>query len=214
MTTPSSPMPEARSRFWLGWGLVAYGVLGLAVVLVGALVAVAGAQRLERTLAAVDGTLEAAADSTRAVADSFDSIDDGLAGAEVATSGAAELARDASATLDGLASAMNISILGAQPLAPLADDFERVAEQSADVADSLDAVGASLSDVRTDADVIADELSGLADELDELRTAADTSAPVSLIPFMILLLAWITVPAIGALVVGANLLRNGTIFRG
>lgn len=207
-------MPDARSRSWLGWGLVAYGVLGLAVVLVGAFVAVAGAQRLERTLAAIDGTLEAAADSTRAVADSFDSIDDGLAGAEVATGGAATLARDASTTLDGLADAMNISILGAQPLAPLADDFERVAEQSAQVADSLDDVGASLGDVRTDAEVIAEELAGLADELDELRTAADTAAPVSLRPFVILLLAWITVPAIGALFVGANLLRGGTILGG
>ena len=68
MTTPSSQSPDTGRRSWLGWGLIAYGVLGLAVVIVGAFVAMAGAQRLERTLAAVDGTLEAAAGSTRAVA--------------------------------------------------------------------------------------------------------------------------------------------------
>ncbi len=103
------------------------------------------------------------------MAESFDSVDTGLAGAEVATEGAAALAREASETLDRLADAMDLSIFGAQPLAPLAEDFAEVADQSAAVADSLDEVGASLSEVRSDAVLIAEELDGLADELDELQ---------------------------------------------
>ncbi len=145
------------------------------------------------------------------MAESFDSVDTGLAGAEVATEGAAALAREASETLDRLADAMDLSIFGAQPLAPLAEDFAEVADQSAAVAHSLDEVGASLSEVRSDAVLIAEELNGLADELDELRNAAHAAEPLSLLPFVILLLAWITVPAVGALLIGASLLRGRSL---
>jgi hypothetical protein len=182
-------------------------LLGLSLVLVGGFIGVGLADRIERVASAADGTLAAAVDSTRAAADSFTGVDRSLEGSEVATGAAATLSREAAATLDRLAAAMQLSILGAQPLLPLAADFERSADQAGEVATALDAVGESVADTRADASEIGIELEALADELEELRGAADApeAPPVRL--FVMLLLAWVTVPAVGALMVGASLLR-------
>ncbi|HJP70090.1 MAG TPA: hypothetical protein VJ975_00020 [Candidatus Limnocylindria bacterium] len=195
-------------RRTMGWILIAYGVVGFVLLLAGAITGMDAAARIERTAVVAGGTLSAAARATRAAADSFTSIDGSLADAQSSADTAANLSRDASATLDSLAAAMGISILGSQPLAPLAVEFSTSADQADQLANTLDSVSGSMSETRTDVAVIGVELDGLSDQLETLES---TTGPVGAPPlrlFIGLLLAWLAAPAIGAIVVGAVLLRN------
>jgi len=193
----------------VAWGLIVYGVLGLLLVVSGAVLGLEVAGRIERLASAADGTLAAAARSTRAAADSFTSVDASLSDAETSIGQAATLSRDAGATLDALSAAMELSVFGAQPLLPLAGQFATSADQAEELAGTLVAAGGSLSDTRTDVAAIGIELESLSRELEGLGTsaAADDAAP-PLRLFVALLLAWIAVPAVGALVVGTAMLRR------
>jgi len=138
----------------LAWGLIAYGLLGPLLVIGVAVIGLDVGGRIERLASSADGTLTAAARSTRAAADSFASIDGSLSEAQASADGAAILARDAGATLDSLAVAMQLSFFGAQPLLPLADEFTASADQAEQLGGRLDAVGSSLGDTRTDVAII------------------------------------------------------------
>jgi hypothetical protein len=193
----------------LGWAMLAYGIAGLVLVVLGAIGGLEMAGRVESLAVQADTTLAAAEDATRATADSFTGVDDSLAEGEASTDAAAILARDASATLGSLASAMSISILGARPLEPLAADFAASATQASALADTLDGVGRSLSSTREDMTRIGEELDHLATELGELRDASGTDGnapPVRL--FVAIVLAWLGLQALAALMAGSALLRR------
>jgi hypothetical protein len=192
----------------LAWALIVYGILGIALLVGGALYGLEMAGRVERLATAADGTLATAARSIRAAADSFASVDDSLSESEASADGAAALAREASGTLDSLSIAMRISVLGAQPLLPLADEFATSADQAAELAETLDSVGASLGGTRTDVAIIGVELDTLSRELEALRGSGEADAgspPLRL--FVALLLGWLAIPAIAALLIGLVLLR-------
>lgn len=191
------------------WLLIIYGLLGMALLAVGAVVGIDLAARLERTAQAAEGTLAAAARSTRAAATAFTTADGSLETAQGSASDASDLARDAGATLDSLALAMGISILGSQPLQPLAAQFSASADQAGQLSDTLMTVSQSLADTRTDVTTIGVELEALADELDGLQGAGDTAgAAPALRLFIGLLVAWLAIPAVGALFAGLALLRR------
>jgi hypothetical protein len=167
------------------------------------------ADRVERLVASTDGTLAAAARSTEAAAAALGDVDGSMTQAQVSAAAAASLARDASASLASLGSAMEVSIFGAQPLLPLADDFMQSSDQAAALGDTLDSVEESLVDTRDGVAGIATELEQLAGQVEGLRDAAGAEGdgpPIRL--FLILLLAWLLVPAIGALIGGIALLRT------
>lgn len=191
----------------LGWALLAYGITGLALVVVGAIGGLEMAGRVEDLAVQADTTLAAAEDATQATADSFTGVDDSLAEGEASTVAAAVLARDASLTLDSLANAMSLSILGTRPLQPLAADFAASADQASALADTLEGVGASLADTRDDMALIGSRLDQLADELGALRDASSTDGaapPIRL--FVMMVLAWLGLQAVGALIGGMTLL--------
>jgi hypothetical protein len=193
-------------RAWWAWGLIAYGILGLVLAVAGATLGMDAGGRLEVLAASSDATLGAAARATRAAGDAFASVDASLEDAEASAGQAATLAAEASATLDSLSSAMALSIFGTQPLRPLADDFATSADQAEELAATLDEVGGSLSDTRADAAVIGVELEGLGDELEALREATPNE-PIPVRALVGLLVAWLALPAVGALVAGVTLLR-------
>jgi hypothetical protein len=195
-------------RRWLGWGLIVYGVLGIALVMSGGGIGLGVAARIERLAAAADGTLDAAARSTRAAANSFTNVDGSLAEAGTSSVQAADLAREASTSLDALAGAMELSVFGAQPLLPLAARFRDSADQAMALGETLDGVSTSLEATRTDVSGIGIELESLADELETLQGAADPGDGRLLRLFVVLLLAWIAVPALGGLLLGLSLLRR------
>ncbi len=108
-----------------------------------------------------------------------------------------------------LAQAMELSVFGAQPLLPLAAEFDASAEQASALAETLDHVAVSLGDTRTDVASIGTELAGLSAAARRAarceRTRAGTAPPLRL--FVLLLLAWLLVPAAGGLLMGLALLR-------
>ncbi|HVM24975.1 MAG TPA: hypothetical protein VM253_06220 [Candidatus Limnocylindrales bacterium] len=191
----------------LGWGLIVYGIAGLALIVAGAIAGLDVATRIERLAADADGTLAAAASATEAAAESFTSVDASLSEAQESASTAAALSRDASGTLRSLAVAMQVNLFGAQPLLPLADEFSTSADQASQLADTLDSVGSSLGDTRTDVSRVGAELEILSDQLGALRTSTGgpDEAPPPLRVFIGLLLAWLAVPAVGAIIGGVAL---------
>ena len=92
-------------RRWLGWGLILYGVLGVAMIAAGTLIGLEVADRVERLATDADEAIVAAATASRAAAESFDGVDDSLSGAVDSTTAAAALARRSEETLDNLAAA-------------------------------------------------------------------------------------------------------------
>lgn len=202
------------SRRVAGWALLVYGLLGLLLVVGGAPTGLSLAASVERLSLTADGTLQAAIRSTDAAAKAFVNVDGSLSQAEESADAAAALARDASGSLSSLAVAMQISVLGAQPLLPLAADFEDSAAQAGALGEALDGVSGSLGDSRTDVASIGSELDDLSTELSALREAGGSGAsapPIRL--FVILLLTWLLIPALGGMVAGILLLRSAEVSR-
>ena len=196
------------SRRTTGRLLIAYGVVGFALVVVGGIVGLDLAGRVEGLTGTATATLTAAARATDAAADAFVDVDVSLEEAQASSDAAAALAREASGSLRSLAAAMDLTIFGAQPLSLLADDFEASADQAAELADTLDRVGASLGDTRADVARIGPELTALGAELTALGTqpeAASAATPLRL--FVALLLVWLVMQAAGSLVAGVVLAR-------
>jgi hypothetical protein len=201
---------SSASRRRLGWALLLYGIAGLLLVLAGAVAGMDAAGRVERLAAAAAGTLSAASRSTEAAADAFTNVDASLAESQSSADAAADLARDAAATLESLARAMQLSVFGAQPLLPLAGEFADSATQAAALADTLDTVAGSLDDTRADVSGIGTQLQQLGAELALLETSTGTAEdPPPIRVFVLLVAAWLLVPALGGVIGGITLLRMG-----
>lgn len=199
-------MPSRRT---IGRLLVAYGVVGFALVGVGGLIGLDLAARVESLSGTATATLTAASRATDAAADAFVDVDTSLEEAVASADAASALAREASDSLRSLAVAMDISIFGTQPLAQLADEFVASADQAGALAGTLDGVGASLGDTRADVARIGPELSALSAELTALGdtpNAASAAAPLRL--FVVLLLVWLVMQSAGSLGAGIVLLRS------
>ncbi|HEX7171748.1 MAG TPA: hypothetical protein VF365_03950 [Candidatus Limnocylindria bacterium] len=197
------------SRRTVGRLLLAYGVVGCALVLVGALIGFDLAWRVEGLSGTATATLAAASRATEAAADAFVDVDASLEEARASSEAAGTLAREASGTLRSLAAAMDLSIFGSQPLAPMAGEFEASADQAAELADTLDRVGSSLGETRTDVARIGPELRTLGEELTALGDEPEAaSAAVPLRLFVVLLLVWLVMQAGGSLFAGLVLLRS------
>lgn len=195
-------------RRLLGWGLVLYGLAGVVLVIGGGLVGLEVAGRVERLASAADGTLAAATASVEAASDAFANVDESLAESQASAEAGAQLSREASGTLRSLSVAMELSIFGAQPLRPLAADFETSADQASALAETLERVSSSMDDTRSDVSGIGTELDHLGVELAVLRdsTGAGGDAP-SVRPLVMLLLAWLLIPALGGIIGGMAVLR-------
>ena len=195
-------------RRLLGWGLVLYGLAGVVLVIGGGLVGLEVAGWVERLAAAADGTLAAATASVEAASDAFANVDASLAESQASAEAGAQLSREASGTLRSLSTAMELSIFGAQPLRPLAADFETSADQASALADTLERVGSSMDDTRSDVSGIGTELDNLGVELAVLRDSTGAGGDASSIrPLVMLLLAWLLIPALGGIIGGMALLR-------
>jgi hypothetical protein len=191
-----------RRRRPLALALLLYGAIGIALVIVGVIVGMGLAGRIERLAVSADDALVAAARTTRAAADAFTTVDGSLDEAQASTTSAAGLAREASGTLDSLATAMQISVFGAQPLVALADDFAESSRQADELATALDGVGDSLGETRTDVARIGVEMDQLADDLDAVRDTTEDGGTPPVRLFIGLLLLWLAMPAIGSVLLG------------
>jgi hypothetical protein len=197
-------MPTRR----LGWALIAYGAVGIVLLIIVAVVAFDAAARAERLVGSANTTLESAATTADAAADAFTGADESLNRGAASAADAATLSREASGTLRSLSAAMELSIFGAQPLLPLADDFAATADQAASLADQLDGVGTALSDTQIDITLVGQQMRDLADDLTALSPSGGPAASMPPLRLIVALLAiWLGLPAVGALGAGIWLLR-------
>jgi hypothetical protein len=166
--------------------------------------------RLERFAASADATLAAAGTTVSAAAEALASLDTGLGRAESSSDEAALLARNAAVSLDALASAMQISIFGTQPLVTLSDDFAANADQAAGLADELDEMGDALGSSRSDVGDLAVALDEVEAQIAALRGPLGAAAPSGPAANLVLvaLVSWLAVLALGAIGVGIALLRG------
>ena len=195
----------------LGWLLVVYAALGLLLLVAALAVGLPMVGRVERIADSASGSIEAAAVSAQAASDALAGFDDSLTQAQQSASDAASLSRDAAQTLDGLAEAMGISILGTQPLVGLADDFAASADQLVRLGDSLEQIGLAMVTSQGDVDRVAVELRGLTDQLTELAGATEAELAGANPPLSWLFLgflAWQAVQVVAAGLAGMLLLRS------
>jgi hypothetical protein len=197
----------------LGVALMLYGVLGLLLAGAGTAVGVGTAARVTHLVENVDGSLAAAASTVQSTAHSLDGFETSLSEADAAARSAAGIARDASVTMANLSAAMSLTVFGAQPLLPLARDFQRSSEQLVTLSRDLDRVGLALGANIEDLASIRDDLRDLGRRLDAAsagggaRVTRDGAFPLQAL--FVGAMAWIALQALGALVAGVLVLRRG-----
>jgi hypothetical protein len=136
------------------------------------------------------------------------SVDAGLASAAEAAWSAGVLMRDLADAFRGVASVLRTPVLGGEPFAPAAPAFEHVAERAAALAADLSTVRTVLSAGGDDLGVVSDQLTELGRRMAGLDGAIDTTAArlvdsaTGLRILAAALLAWLAVPAAGAIWLG------------
>lgn len=211
-------------RRLLGVGLTAYGLLGLAAASLVVVATFAVGPELESTFERIDrqreaivATLESSASALERTAALADEAAGALASSGDIASEAANVSRRLADTLSRLASTFgSFAILGNEPFAPLASDANQLAAQLRGIATDLDALGIRLRSIASDVPALADDLEAtseqlvvLADELEQLTIAESSTMALRWLAIgIVLLVAWLIVPALVALGVGINLLRR------
>jgi hypothetical protein len=202
----------------LARGLVAYGIVGLALSLVATIAILLAVGRLS----AAGDTVGGGADQLGTVLERMTTVLDGASTSAASfgttidngSSALAEAAADLRAIVPRLrdieTQANGIDVLGSKPLAPIAGLFGQIAGQIGDLDGRLDTVATNLSANRGALASNAAALSALADET---RTLAARLAPDTLvrivddarwfaIAMLIVVLAGVAVPAGAALAFG------------
>jgi prefoldin subunit 5 len=213
-----------RRRRAIGAGLTAYGLAGIVAgfVIVGATLAVGSG--LEPAVASVERQRDALVASLERSSSALDQsaaiAGDAAAGAQQAAaiaSQSADVSRQLAETLSRLSSTFgDFGILGTRPFEPLAEDAAQVAAQLRGIATNLDALGISLSRIAREIPPLAVELEAVAAELTTLATELATFAVPDaaaeafrwLVVGVVMLVAWLLVPALASLAAGIALLRR------
>lgn len=216
--------PESvASRRRLGRGLVAFGGIGLALLLATAVLAMVtlgsigdAATGLERQRTDLVRMLEPAATSIRDAATSATHAGTSLTASAKAAQDGASLTTQLATSMEQLNSLSNLDILGQRPFAGIGSSFGELAARSRTLSASLtttaDALGADIADTAA----VGRDLNRLADQLDQLRSSAGATGPSAAstgfawLPILLLaLLLWLAVPAVASLWIGLRLLRRG-----
>jgi hypothetical protein len=195
----------------LAWLLLAYAAVGVILVALGLLVGGPLMARADRLASSASGSLDSAAAAAAAAADSIGGFDDSLSRARSSTDEAARLSADAARTMDSLADAMGVNLLGTQPLLPMADGFRTTAGQLRDLGGSLGGIGQALGTNQADLAAVGTQLDRLAQELGDLRGSigqerAGASPPLSWLFYGFL--AWQLLPIAAAALGGRWLLAR------
>lgn len=208
----------------LGYGLLAFGAAGLALLVaaaalvVGSLAAVDdAASGFERQRAELLEMLGPAADALDSAASSATNAGVSLTSSAGAADQAAALTTQLAASFEGLAALSTFEILGARPFAGLGDEFGGVATTARTLSTDLDATAGALRTNVADTSAVAEDLRALATQLRELEASLGTSqgaglesATVALNAARIVLvglLAWLAVPAVLCTWLGWRLTR-------
>jgi hypothetical protein len=196
-----------RARL-VGAGRHVGGLHGVGLIATGLTVGLDVVARAEALITSSDRALASASASARRAAEALDGVGVGVGQAEASSARAAGLADNASATLEALADSMGVSVFGTQPFLGLASNFRASAEDAAGLADELEALAGSLTATGADTGSLADELVELAEALEPPAPDAD---PPPMRLGLLIVLAWVALPTLGALGAGAILSGGGRI---
>jgi hypothetical protein len=210
----------------LGLGLVAYGLVGIAIFLIVALAINRPLERartlsesVEEQRAALIEALDQAELTIEQMSEGVGGMDASLTDARAATDRASLIATGVSASMFSLRDSMMITIpiIGGQPLIGLAPGFDNSGQQLALLSEDLTAIGTALEVNRTDVTATATDLLALADAVGELSTAVSEGPTVDIsletldaMRMAIYAVAgWLVLLAIGCVAAGLYLLMGG-----
>ena len=217
-------MTRRPRRRRLGYGLLAFGLSGLVLLLAaaalvfGSLAAVddaaTGFERQRAELVAMLGPASSAMDSA---AMSTSNAGGSLTSSAAAADQAAVLTTRLASSFEGLAALSSFEVFGSRPFAGLAGEFTQVGADARALSTDLTSTAAALRTNVADTAAVAADLRSLALQLDELEaslgafdgaglgsaTAALNAARIVLVG----LLAWLAVPAVLCTWLGWRLTR-------
>jgi len=217
----------ARRRRRLGFGLIAFGLTGLLLVVAAALLVLAtlgavgdAATGFERQRAELLAMVDPAASALSNAADSAAHAGASLTQASDASRRAADLTGRMATSFEGLAGLGSFDIFGSRPFAGVSSGFSDLAAQARTLSTDLTSTADTLTMNVADSASVASDLRSLSDRLRQLETTvqgsdgvgASTTLPIALAQFVLLaLLAWFSVPAIASIWLGRRLVRNQPI---
>jgi hypothetical protein len=213
-----------RRRRPLGAALVAYGLVGIVGGLLVVVATISVGLGMKPTLEtmnnernAIVASLEHGSASLEKTAALVKDASGAVQDASSVASQAADVSRLAADTLTRLSSTFgSFSVLGNAPFAPLAADATQLAAQLRGIAIELDGIGTKLGGISRDMPPLADEISATATDLatvaSELQalTVPESAATAFgwLLVGIVILVAWLLVPAVAGIVAGIALLRS------
>jgi hypothetical protein len=167
--------------------LLAYGVLGLVITIVMLIVGLATFKQIDALQATVERQRASLVRSIRTVsatvkdtATTTSNFETSIGGARDSADAASKLANDTAGTFRDLAAASNIQIFGVQPLAGIAPQFDRSADQLQQLAISLGATRDALAQNRNDIQRVGTDLTQLNGELDNIANSLDQPGTLGL----------------------------------
>ena len=202
---PRSPVARLR----LGFLLTLFGAVGLLLFGVAALLVAnpvdenEGPLGLEgqrrRLLAIVDSSSAAIGEAGTAAGN----VDGSLSSTAAAARSAGLFMAQLSTTLQTLSGSLRVSILGSQPFAGAADEFDATSAQAATVAADLEQAAASVELAAGDIAALSADLEQLESELGQVRDSIDDrieSTGWRLV--LAAMLGWLAIPAAVSLAIG------------
>lgn len=208
----------------LGTALIAFGAVGLALLVTLAILVGLSLDGLGRAAADLEGQRAEAVAMLEPAAAALDQAATSAANAGASLTSAAGAARRAgdlmtrlASSFDGLATLGSFDLFGTRPFGALSGEFALVAGEARLLATDLGTTAASLDANVADSATVAASLRALADQLERLRDSvggsAATDAPAAdpgtagtllrvALAVILALLAWLAVPAIAAIEVG------------
>lgn len=216
---------SGRHRQIFGVGLIAYGLIGIVVFAVVAFGVSRPLARIGELTHAVDAdiaalvdTMEQTESTVRRMATSVQGMDQSLGAAQGAVTRSSDIATGLSTTMLELSGAMNISILGTQPLSGLAAGFENAANQLLLLSQDLAAISTALGANRAEVIATSESLEGLADSVATLTDTVDSGPDLAISDDTLdavklgvwAISAWLAIFALGCTVLGVYLVVLGT----
>jgi uncharacterized protein YoxC len=197
----------------VGYGLTGIALFGIVLAALGPPIVAVGSlsTSLEQERQEVLDTLTRASDTITQTAAGVRGMDTSLDRAQAATNQASGLSSGMADNMHGLAQAMNVSVLGIQPLAGLAPSFEQSAASFETLGQDLDDIATALGDNRQSVQSVAASLDQLGVSVARLTTSIRTGPAFSLgadgsldalrIATLAVLL-WLSLAALGCVVAG------------
>lgn len=208
----------------LGFGLFAYGVVGLVLFVAVAMAVNAPLEKARNLTSQLDQerqalvlTMNQAKTSLADMSTGVGGADTSLVDAKAATDHAAALANTMADNMNQLRDAMSLSIFGAQPLIGLAPGFANAGQGFASLGTEMTTIGTSLDANRAAVATASTDLAKLSLSLGQLTLMVQETPDVAISTASLdavrlavyAICGWLAVFALGCVIGGAYLIRVG-----